>query len=233
MIITIDGPAGAGKSTAARHLASRLGFEFLDTGAMYRAVTLKALEQGVDRASEAALAMLLERTELRMPGGQVILDGKDVSAAIRRPEVTEASKAIADSPAVRSHLAKLQRELAQGRNIVCEGRDQGTIVFPKAECKFFLTADPAERARRRHHELLERGASISLDDVRHSQEARDQRDTRRTIAPMIPAPDAVLLDTTHLTLEQVLERMEQEVRRCQAGSKGSSSESATRSATLS
>jgi cytidylate kinase len=230
MIITIDGPAGSGKSTASRRLAERLGFEFLDTGAMYRAVTLAALEAGIDRTSEPALTALLGRFELQMPGNRVLLNGLDVSTAIRMPRVTESSHAISDSPAVRRHLAQLQRQMATGRNIVCEGRDQGTIVFPNAECKFFLTADPVERARRRHQELLARGVNMALDEVLCSQQARDQRDSERALAPMVPAADALVLDTTHLTLDQVVERMEQETRRCQAGLTGPSTRSAPGSA---
>lgn len=230
MIITIDGPAGSGKSTASRRLAQRLGFEFLDTGAMYRAVTLAALEAGIDRTSEAALTSLLGRFDLQMPGNRVLLNGRDVSSAIRMPRVTEASHEISDSPVVRRHLAQLQRQMATGRNIVCEGRDQGTIVFPDAECKFFMTADPVERARRRHQELLARGVNMPLDEVLRSQQARDQRDSERALAPMVPATDALVLDTTHQTLDQVVERMEQETRRCQAGLTGPSTRSAPGSA---
>src|SRR5437870_2513203 len=147
MIITIDGPAGAGKSSAARALAQRLGFEFLDTGAMYRAVTLAGLRAGADLANQDALRALLDNLQLEMTPGHIVVNGEDVTGAIRSPEVTAASGAVASSALVRQRLVDMQRRLAAGRNIVCEGRDQGTIVFPDAACKFFLSADPAERAR--------------------------------------------------------------------------------------
>src|SRR5262249_27495401 len=216
MIVTIDGPAGAGKSSAARALAERLGFEFLDTGAMYRAVTLAALRAGVAAHHQHSLAELLEQFRLEMPPGQVLLNGEDVTSAIRAAEITAASGAIADSPVVRGHLVALQREIAAGRNMVCEGRDQGTIVFPDACCKFFLVADPAERARRRQKEMAARGEILGLDEVLRAQEVRDQRDAARDLAPMVPAPDAIILDSTYAPLDEVVDRMEQEVRRCQA-----------------
>jgi cytidylate kinase len=214
MIVTIDGPAGAGKSTAARALARRLGFDFLDTGAMYRAVTLAALRAGCDLDSEDALARLVNDLTLELPPGHVLLDGEDVTNAIRTPEVSAGTGKVASSPAVRRRLGELQRALAAGRNIVCEGRDQGTIVFPDAARKFFLVADPVERARRRHRELLARGQDVPWEEVLAAQQARDARDAARDIAPMVPAADALLLDSTGLTLEQVVDRMEQEVRRC-------------------
>lgn len=214
MIITIDGPAGAGKSSAARALAQRLGFEYLDTGAMFRAVTLAALRQGIDRTDQAALAQLLTNLGLEMPPGRVLLHGEDVTAAIRTTTVTEASGPIANSPVVRQYLARLQRQWAVGRNLVCEGRDQGTVVFPDAACKFFLVADPWERARRRQRDLAARGETVALEEVLRAQEERDRRDASRDLAPMVPAPDAILLDSTALTLEQVVDRMEIEVRRC-------------------
>src|SRR5262245_18143357 len=142
MIVTIDGPAGSGKSSAARMLAGRLGFEYLDTGAMYRAVTLAALRAGLDLRDQEALARLLDGLVLDMPPGRVILGGEDVSGAIRTAEVTEASKPVADIPVVRRRLVGMQRTIAAGRDMVCEGRDQGTLVFPDAACKFFLVADP-------------------------------------------------------------------------------------------
>jgi cytidylate kinase len=213
MIVTIDGPAGAGKSSAAQALAQRLGFEFLDTGAMYRAVTLAGLRGQHDMGDERVLERLLDGMHLEMPPGRVLLNGADVTDAIRKPEVTAASGQVANSPVVRRRLVEWQRALAAGRNMVSEGRDQGTIVFPDAVRKFFLVADPWERARRRHRELTTRGEQISLEEVFASQQARDRRDVARAIAPMVPAPDAVTIDSTHLTLEQVVERMEQDVRK--------------------
>src|SRR5437660_5021112 len=176
MIVTIDGPAGAGKSTAAKALARRLGFEFLDTGAMYRAVTLAALRAGCDLDDEQALARLVAGLTLEMPPGRVVLGGEDVTDRIRTPEVTVGTFKVASSPAVRRRLGELQRALAAGRNVVCEGRDQGTIVFPDAACKFFLVADPVERARRRHREMLARGETTPWEDVLAAQQARDARD---------------------------------------------------------
>ncbi len=215
MIVTIDGPAGSGKSSAAKALAQRLGFEFLDTGAMYRAVTLAGLRARIDFGDEAALAGLVQRLALEMPpGGRVLLDGEDVTGSIRTAEVTAASGKVADSPVVRRRLVDLQRAAARGRNFVTEGRDQGTIVFPDAACKFFLMADPVERARRRHREMRNRGEAVRFEDVLAAQQTRDARDAARDIAPMVPAPDAVLLDSTGLTLEQVVDRMEQRVCRC-------------------
>jgi len=218
MIITIDGPAGAGKSSAAKALAQRLGFEYLDTGAMYRAVTLAALRAGIDRSDQDALARLLADLRLEMPSGRVLLNGEDITLLIRSAEVTAASGQIADSKVVRQRLAEMQRSIAVGRNVVCEGRDQGTVVFPDAACKFFLVADPVERARRRQREMAARGEAVDWQEVLRAQEARDRRDAGRDLAPMVPAADAILLDSTHLSLEQVVERLEQEVRRCWIGS---------------
>lgn len=217
MIVTIDGPAGAGKSSAAKLLARRLGFDYLDTGAMYRAVTLAGLRANLDLRDPQALTQLLADFHLEMPPGRVLLNGEDVSGLIRTIEVTRNSGPVADSPLVRQHLGALQRTLAVGRNIVCEGRDQGTKVFPDAQCKFYLFADPVERARRRQREMEARGETIALDDLLRAQQARDQRDAARELAPMVPAPDAISLDSTQLTLEQVVERMEEEVRRCRSG----------------
>jgi cytidylate kinase len=217
MIVTLDGPAGAGKSSAAKALATRLGFDFLDTGAMYRAVTLAALRAGIDLNDQEALGRLLADFRLEMPPGRVLLNREDVTSAIRMLEVTNASGAVANSRVVRQHLVGLQRAVTQGRNMVCEGRDQGTIVFPDAECKFFLVADPTERARRRQGEMAKRGERQSLEEVLRAQEERDRRDAARDIAPMVPAADAIILDSTALTLEQVVERLEQEVRRRRQG----------------
>jgi cytidylate kinase len=214
MIVTIDGPAGAGKSTAARALAQRLGFEFLDTGAMYRAVALAALRAGLDLHDHASLARLVAAVVIDLPPGRVLLDGEDVTAAIRTPEVTAATSPVADSRPVRQHLVGLQRAIAAGRDMVCEGRDQGTIVFPDAACKFFLKADPTERARRRQREMEARGQAVDFEAILRAQQERDRRDAARDLAPMVPADDAILLDSTELTLPQVVDLMESKVRRC-------------------
>ncbi|HLJ96341.1 MAG TPA: (d)CMP kinase [Gemmataceae bacterium] len=213
MIVTLDGPAGAGKSSAAKALAKRLGFEYLDTGAMYRGVTLAVLRAGIDPRDPVALARLMTDLRLEMPPGKVFLNGEDVTHEIRSAKVTHASGLVADSSIVRRHLVDLQRARAAGRNIVCEGRDQGTLVFPDAACKFFLVADPAERARRRQREMAARGEVFSWDEVLRAQEERDQHDAARDLAPMVPAADAILLDSTRLSLDEVVDRMEQEVKK--------------------
>ena len=213
MIVTIDGPAGAGKSTAAKALARRLGFEFLDTGAMYRAVALAALRSDVRLDDEAGLQALLSGLNLEMPAGQVLLDGEDIAGLIRTPEIAQGSSVVAVSAVVRPKLAALQRQIAAGRDMVCEGRDQGTVVFRDAGCKFYLTADPEERLKRRVRELEARGVRIDLGQARREQAERDARDAGRALAPLRPAEDAVVLDSTRLTLDQVVDQMEQEVLR--------------------
>jgi CMP/dCMP kinase len=213
MIVTIDGPAGAGKSSVARLLAKRLGFDFLDTGAMYRAVALAALRRNLDLSSDDQLGRLVDELRLEMHGDVVLLDGEDVSGLLRSPEVTAATGQVADRLDVRVRLNEQQRRIAAGRDVVCEGRDQGTIVFPAAEWKFFLHAEPRERARRRHEELLTRDPTITFEEVLGQQEERDARDAARDIAPMEPAPDAIHFDSTPLTLHEVVDRMEEYVRR--------------------
>jgi len=213
MIITIDGPAGAGKSTAAQVLAQRLDFDFLDTGAMYRVVTLAALRAGVALHDQDALARLMDALRMEMPPGRVLLDGVDVSADIRTEIVTKATGAIADSPVVRRRLGEMQRAIAKGRRVVSEGRDQGTVVFPNAICKFFLSAAVEERARRRQAEMAARGEAVELAALLPMIEARDRRDAARELAPMVPATDAVVVDGTGLSLDQVVDCMEAEVLR--------------------
>jgi cytidylate kinase len=217
LIVTIDGPAGAGKSSVARGLAQRLGFEFLDTGATYRAVALAAIRAGIDLDDDSGLQALLPNVRLSMPAGKVILNDEDVSGLIRTPEVSSGASKVAASAVVRPFLAQLQRQIAENRNMVCEGRDQGTVVFPDAACKFFLIADPEERVRRRALELQARGQPVDLDELRRAQAERDERDASRDLAPMKPAADALEVDSTGKALEQVIDLLEQEVRRRMTG----------------
>ena len=208
MIITIDGPAGTGKSTVARDLAERLGFAYLDTGAMYRAVGLACLQRGVDPGDARAAAAVTARVTIHVDGREARLDGVDVTEKIRTPAATAAASIVAQNPAIRAWLVELQREIASRGDYVCEGRDQGTVVFPDAGAKFFVTATPEVRARRRVDELAARGEQVSLDDMLAQQEERDRRDAERDVAPLRPASDAVQIDTSELTTEDVISRMQ-------------------------
>ncbi|WP_437191167.1 (d)CMP kinase [Planctomicrobium sp. SH527] len=205
MIVTIDGPAGTGKSTVARRLAAELKFLFLDTGAMYRMVALKAIRNAISSDNHDEIARLAIETSIDLSGGEYRMDGEDVSAEIRTPAVTQLASLVAQIPEVRQRLVQRQRDFAQSRNIVCEGRDQGTVAFPHAECKFFLTAQPEERARRRVDEFRALGKSVDFDELLQDQLTRDQRDAERAVSPLRPALDAVQVDTTSLSLEQVVE----------------------------
>jgi cytidylate kinase len=207
MIVTIDGPAGAGKSTVAKLLAERLGFRFLDTGAMYRAVTLAALRRGLACEDAAGWAELASRVEIGFAGQRVLLDGEDVSEAIRTSQVTAQIRYAADNPRVREHLVELQQAIGRTGNMVTEGRDQGTVVFPHAQCKVFLTASPGERARRRVDDLQQRGEATSYADVLDQQVARDQRDSSRAVGPLVKAPDAVEVVTDGLSIDEVVDRL--------------------------
>ena len=210
-VVAIDGPAGSGKSTTARLAAERLGYTYLDTGAMYRAVTLKALREGVDVRDADAVARLAAEAEieLTLQDGvpRVYLDGEDVSDDIRLPEVSRNIGPVADNPRVREILVARQRELGRKGGIVAEGRDIGTVVFPDAEVKFFLTASPEERARRRMKELAQKGIDHSLEQVRREIEKRDREDVSRPVGALKKAQDAIELDTTELGIEEQVERV--------------------------
>jgi len=212
MIITIDGPAGAGKSTVAKALARRLGFRFLDTGAMYRAVALAGLRQGLDWDVPDDWARLARKLDIKVSGYSIYLNGEDVTDAVRTSEVTSVTRYAADNPRIREHLVELQRAVAGGDNIVTEGRDQGTVVFPKAECKIFLTASPEQRARRRLRDLESQGEPVTLEQVLTAQERRDREDAGRAVGPLAPAPDAVEVCTDGMTVEEVVSQLEKLVR---------------------
>ncbi len=208
-MVAIDGPAGAGKSTIARALAARLGFLYIDSGAMYRAVGLWALRAGVslDDAARLEQLALASRIELEPAGSHVWLNGEDITNAIRTPEVSQAASRASAFAGVRRGMVKEQRRMAAETSVVMEGRDIGTVVFPQADVKIFLDADPAERARRRLRESAEKGESIDPDELARQIRERDERDRTRSEAPLVQAPDAIYVDSTGLTPLEVEERI--------------------------
>lgn len=218
MIITIDGPAGAGKSSVARLLAQRLGYLFLDTGAMYRAVTLAAMSRNVAWDDPEAVARLVDQIDLSLADDRVWLDGQDVTRRIRDADITNNTRHVANNPAARARLVTWQRRLATDRDVVTEGRDQGTVAFPHAQCKFFLTASSRRRAERRFEERRARDDAASLEQILREQDCRDAEDEAREVGRLMPAADAVLVDTDAMNLEQVVEELLRHVRQRAAGS---------------
>lgn len=208
--IAIDGPAGAGKSTVAKLLARQLGYLYIDTGAMYRAVTLKALRQGIDLADQGALSVLAASMKIDLTTGsneitRVFLEGEDVTSAIRAPEVARSVSKVARVPGVRAALLEQQKRLVGLCDVVMEGRDVGTVIMPEAKVKIFLTASVEERARRRLADSTARGYQVSLKKIVEEIEERDRLDSSRLVAPLVPAPDARVIDCSRMNAQQVVE----------------------------
>lgn len=211
LVIAIDGPAGAGKSTVARSLAAHLGLAYVDSGATYRAAALKVLEAGASPGDPEAVVRLMAHTRIQFLAGEndwrVLLDGRDVTGLIRTPEVTLAAAQVSCWQEVREKMVAMQRDLAADPGVVMEGRDIGTVVFPDAPIKVFLEADPEERARRRLHQEQADGRRASLKQTADEIRRRDQLDAERKISPLVAAPDAIRIDSTRLTAQQVVGRI--------------------------
>jgi cytidylate kinase len=212
-VVAIDGPAGAGKSTIAKRVAERLGFTYIDTGAMYRAVALWGLRQGVDMGDMHRMEQLALAAEIRLTPGRISLNGEDVTEAIRTPEVSSGASKIAVIPGVRRAMVAKQREIGAATSVVMEGRDIGTVVFPDADVKVFMDAQPEERVRRRLKEERAKGAAVSEGQVAAQMRERDQRDSTRRDAPLSQAPDAVYVDSTAMSIEEVEEEILRLVRK--------------------
>ena len=210
--IAIDGPSGAGKSTIAKRLAAKMGFVYVDTGALYRTVGLAAVQAGIDCHDADAVTALLPAISVELThvdGTQrVLLNGQDVSDFIRTPEISMAASAVSAIPAVRAFLFETQQEMARRHNVIMDGRDIGTVVLPNAQVKIFLSASVEARARRRYKELIEKGETVTFEDVLEDMKQRDYNDSHRALAPLKPAEGAVMVDTTDLTLEESVAYME-------------------------
>ncbi|HEY1370937.1 MAG TPA: (d)CMP kinase [Candidatus Binatia bacterium] len=217
IIVAIDGPAGAGKSTVAKRLAKTLGYTYMDTGAMYRAFALKAARDAIELENEGALRASLAATNIELHEGargpEVVLDGRDVAGEIRTPELSQAASKVSALKPVRERMVELQRAMGARGGIVAEGRDIGTVVFPKAEVKVFLTAGSGERARRRFAELKGNGKEVTLEGTVAEMEQRDRRDREREHAPLRQAEDAIGIDSTGMTVDEVVEQIMKEIKK--------------------
>ena len=205
--VAIDGPAGAGKSTVARRVADALGYLYVDTGAMYRALAWAVLDTETDPADVEAVGALAERLDIRLEPGRVFVEGREITSEIRTPEISNLTSPLSALPRVRTRMVAMQQAMARQGGVVMEGRDIGTVVLPDAEVKVFLTASPAERVRRREEELAARGISSSSEQLAREIAERDARDASRDVAPMVPALDAVILDSDCLSIDEVVARI--------------------------
>jgi len=209
MTIAIDGPAASGKSTTAKQIAQNLNYLYIDSGAMYRAVTLAVLEAQINIKNESEIALLADKIVIKLEGQRTFLNQRDVSEAIRQPEITSVISVISAHPSLREIMVRKQQEMAADGGVVMDGRDIGTVVLPDADVKIYMLATVAERAKRRFEELAAKGITMTLDDIKHDILQRDRLDSEREIAPLKPAIDAVIIDTSHMTIDQQVAKVMQ------------------------
>lgn len=211
ILVTIDGPAGAGKTTVSKLLAEQLDYRYLDTGALYRAIAFGIMQSRIDMDDDMAVDIFLKKSRLTLSpaakGFRLVWNDQDITSYLRTPEISMMASAVSAKPAVRDFLIGVQRKIGQNKSLVCEGRDMGTIVFPDADIKFFLDANPEIRALRRYKELTLSTSSITLDDVSKDMLERDRNDRQRAIAPLIPAPDAIIIDASGMGIPAVINHM--------------------------
>lgn len=211
--VAIDGPSGAGKSTIAKELAVKLGIDYIDTGAMYRAIGYKMLKENIDGTNNAQLSQLLSETEIDFKGGSIYLDGDIIDSYIRTPEISKMASNCSAIGIVREKLVDLQRKMGNSKSVIMDGRDIGTNVFPDADYKFFITASSEERARRRYNEMIEKGQSVSYDRILEDIKNRDHNDSTRELNPLKKADDAVEIDTTEMSINEVVNYIYREIKK--------------------